>query len=138
MGKRGPKPGTVTKTGGRKKGTPNKRTELLVKKLDDLGIDVPNEIVRLLGQLDEVDGSLRRDPDDYADDDSSPLQTLTKAIQQAAQRMNVIRTKAMILSDLMQYVHPKRKPQEGPEIPEDPGTTKTYVLYDEDEFNPKV
>jgi hypothetical protein len=29
MGARGPKPGTVRKTGGRKKGTPNRRTQAL-------------------------------------------------------------------------------------------------------------
>lgn len=40
------------KTGGRKKGTPNKATLSIERKLAEKGIDVIDEIINLLSQLD--------------------------------------------------------------------------------------
>lgn len=40
-----------TKTGGRRKGTPNKKTLCLIKSLENNNIDIINEIAALLPQL---------------------------------------------------------------------------------------
>lgn len=45
------RPNGIPKTGGRKKGTPNKKTQDLEDRLKNLGIDVPSQIVALLPQL---------------------------------------------------------------------------------------
>ncbi len=41
-----------TKTGGRKAGTPNLRSLMLIDTLDSLGLDVPSRIAALLPSLD--------------------------------------------------------------------------------------
>ena len=41
----------LPKSGGRMKGTPNKKTELLRESLDQLNFDVPQKLVELIGQL---------------------------------------------------------------------------------------
>lgn len=46
-----PRPAGLLKTGGRQKGTPNKRTEAFVLKLDELNLDVLEEIVAALPEL---------------------------------------------------------------------------------------
>ncbi len=38
---------------GRQKGTPNKRSLVLYNTLKDLGLDVPNRIVELMGKVDD-------------------------------------------------------------------------------------
>lgn len=45
------------KNGGRLKGTPNKKTQQLDEKLEDLGFDVIAELHRLLPSLDSVNRS---------------------------------------------------------------------------------
>lgn len=45
------RPSGLPKTGGRKKGTPNKRSELLSDNLNELGLDVSERITELLPQL---------------------------------------------------------------------------------------
>ena len=42
----------TTKTGGRRKGTPNRKTGQLADQLASLGIDVPSEIAKALPNLD--------------------------------------------------------------------------------------
>lgn len=46
-----PRPIGLPKTGGRQKGTPNKRTEILRDVLEKLDCDVPQRLVTLLPQL---------------------------------------------------------------------------------------
>lgn len=79
------KPKGSPKTGGRQKGTPNKRTQILQEILDELELDVPREIVRILNAADP--GS----------DDFHPLNGLSP------------KERSDILLNLMQYLYPKRK-----------------------------
>jgi hypothetical protein len=46
-----PRPSGLPKTGGRKPGTPNKRTEMLSDALACLDCDVPSKLIQLLPQL---------------------------------------------------------------------------------------
>lgn len=52
MGARGPKPGKI-KTGGRKKGTPNKLTLELVKILESAGFDPAAKLIELTLKAEE-------------------------------------------------------------------------------------
>lgn len=45
------RPQGLPKTGGRQKGTPNKKTQVLGDKLEALGLDVPSRLVELLPGL---------------------------------------------------------------------------------------
>lgn len=45
------RPAGLPKTGGRKKGTPNRRSELLSDNLNELGLDISERITELLPQL---------------------------------------------------------------------------------------
>jgi hypothetical protein len=47
-----PRPEGLPKTGGRIRGTPNRRTGLLVDQLAALGLDVPSEVAKALPNLD--------------------------------------------------------------------------------------
>jgi len=46
-----PRPKGLIKTGGRKKGTPNRATQNLVEALDTLNFDIPSKIYELLPKL---------------------------------------------------------------------------------------
>lgn len=63
------------KTGGRKAGTPNKRTLLVKERLENLGLDPIEEMVHLYREVRDSDSRLA----------------------------------VMLLKELAQYVHPKRK-----------------------------
>lgn len=76
---------TRKKTGGRKKGTPNKSTLLLKDLLEDEGID---PLAGLKECLKELDGITVYDPET---------------------QVSIIRAKANIYMDLLQYLFPKRK-----------------------------
>lgn len=67
------------KTGGRKPGTPNKRTQVLSETLAQLGLDVPRELVRCL------------------------------RIKRAGALALTVKERADILLQLMNYLYPKRK-----------------------------
>lgn len=47
-----PRPTGLPKTGGRKSGTPNKKTALLHEALEAQGLDVPGRLAKLLPQLE--------------------------------------------------------------------------------------
>lgn len=46
-----PRPLGTSKTGGRRKGTPNRRTIDLTERLENVGLNVPERLVELLPQL---------------------------------------------------------------------------------------
>lgn len=52
------KPLGSEKTGGREKGTPNKRTLTLHKHFEEINFNIPNTIVELLPKLDPKDQAI--------------------------------------------------------------------------------
>lgn len=79
----------ASKTGGRHKGTPNKKTEGLRSCLDALELDVPGRIVEILPQLDpakQVDVLLdlmnylypKRKAIEHSGPEGTPIQITTK------------------------------------------------------------
>lgn len=79
----------TTKTGGRKLGTPNKRTLELIEALEDLGVDPVQGDAEILDELKAL----------LCDKKHSSFQ----------KKMQVLRSMFTIYSDLMQYMYPKRK-----------------------------
>lgn len=74
-----------SKTGGRQKGTPNKKTLLLEELLNSKGLE---PIQGLADCLNELDGLVADEPEE---------------------KLKVITARANIYMELMQYLYPKRK-----------------------------
>lgn len=82
----------TTKTGGRKKGTPNRRTSELTSALEELGLDIPSKIHELLSELPpakQVDTLLslmpyiypRRKPKDAPEREQKSIADLMLAVE---------------------------------------------------------
>lgn len=89
------------KTGGRQKGTPNKRTVHFRKLLKELDFDPTVELVKELRKKTVV----------------AVVQAVKKG-QKPEEPFNS--DKAKILRDLHEYLYPRRKPVEGPAVPASP------------------
>lgn len=73
------------KTGGRKKGTPNKRTELLQELLDKNNLDPIEGIKEALEELNSI------------------------TAYEPSDKISLAKEKANIYLELLQYIYPKRK-----------------------------
>lgn len=104
--------GARKKTGGRKKGTPNKITLSMVERLEASGVDAVKGISDCLHELD----ALAEEENDEG-----------KKVLSAFGRMNLITQKANIYLDLIQYLYPKRKAVEVTEDTNEVVETKVTV-----------
>ena len=101
------------KTGGRKKGTPNKRTVALRKLLDDLNFEPAAELVKELQKPSSAPLVVKVLPE------ISPKGRLKKKKYVLPDHDAAFdKERAKILRDLMDFVYPRRKPAE--DKPEEP------------------
>jgi len=91
-----PKGKTKTKTGGRQKGTPNKRTQTLIERAEALGVD-PFEVLLYVAKGDWKALGYKKGT--------------VKAGQFGSYEVDLITLKDRMFaaSDACQYIHPKRK-----------------------------
>lgn len=105
------------RTRGRKKGTPNKRTQTLFQKAQELGVD-PFEILLLIAKGDWKALGY----------DSSEIQLLSKGIPYFVDRIS-LQMRQSAASDCCQYMLPKRKAIEMPITnPEDTSKEKVALM----------
>lgn len=80
------------KTGGRQKGTPNKRTLLLNEKFEEMGVDLPERIEREIRRLKAIERRIRK-----------------KFPKEPERRVPYIKSRLATYLELMNYMYPKRK-----------------------------
>jgi len=124
MGKRGPAPGSP-RTGGRKKGTPNKKTQALLDRLEELACD-PLELSAKIALGEELDGphpslsSFHAFADKLAKLEDKGGAVTPELIEELRTLVDDNLTSGYVplelrskhIVDLMQYAHPKRKPED--------------------------
>lgn len=105
-----PKTTGAPKTGGRKKGTPNKRTQVLHEVLDELGFDVIEKLNKLLPQLkpDKQAGVLldlltylypKRKAIEISGENGAPIQIQTLTPNQRQQRIEELIEKRKVIRE---------------------------------------